>query len=154
MLCLTVRPRSSRAHCPRPAPVNDANSSTVGTQSAPILAHALQSDAVMAGDRRKAREAKRRLRSTTRRGLFNAESAQSLDQCGIVVQSHLWECEKVVNFCDQVPPEAIEEVRGHALVERAEWQERSRAKTQVLTPRMIVKRSLKMGFNLETAVDA
>jgi hypothetical protein len=36
VLCLTVRPRSSRAHRPRPAPVNDANPWTVETQSVPL----------------------------------------------------------------------------------------------------------------------
>lgn len=53
-----------------------------------------------------------------------AEAAHFLEFDGLIVPSARWECLNVVLFCDRVPPEAMEAVTDHGLIDWPAWMRR------------------------------
>jgi RES domain-containing protein len=54
-----------------------------------------------------------------------AEAAHFLEFDGLIVPSARWACMNVVLFCDRVPPEAMEAVTDHGLIEWPAWIKRN-----------------------------
>jgi RES domain-containing protein len=50
-----------------------------------------------------------------------AETAHFLEFDGLIVPSARWACMNVVLFCDLVPPEAMEAVNDHGLIDWTSW---------------------------------
>ncbi|NBC32905.1 MAG: RES domain-containing protein [Alphaproteobacteria bacterium] len=51
-----------------------------------------------------------------------AEVAHFLEFTGIIVPSARWTCENIVVFCGRVPPDAIEAVKDHGLIDFPVWE--------------------------------
>lgn len=53
-----------------------------------------------------------------------AEIAHFLDFDGLIVPSARWDCSNVILFCDRVPPDAMEAVQDHGLIDWRAWAKR------------------------------
>lgn len=54
-----------------------------------------------------------------------AEAARFLEFDGLIVPSARWSCMNVVLFCDIVPPDAMEVVTDHGIIDWADWATRN-----------------------------
>jgi RES domain-containing protein len=50
-----------------------------------------------------------------------AETAHFLEFDGLIVPSARWTCMNVILFCDRVPPEAMEAITDHGLIDWTNW---------------------------------